>query len=86
MSEINRRDLIKTLGLSLVSGIALTSSVHSETELTAETEQFFRSDLQLDKPVTAITLGAGARGNVYGNYAVNYPKNLDIVGVAEPIW
>ncbi len=85
MSEINRRDLIKTLGLSLVSGLALTSAVHSENELTAETEQFFRSDLQLDKPVTAITLGAGARGNVYGNYAVSYPKNLDIVGVAEPI-
>ena len=35
-------------------------------------------------PVTAITLGAGARGNVYGDYAVEYPGELDIVGVAEP--
>jgi predicted dehydrogenase len=35
--------------------------------------------------VTAITLGAGARGNVYGNYAAAYPQQLDIVGVAEPI-
>lgn len=37
------------------------------------------------KPVRAITLGAGARGNVYGNYAVRFPDELDIVGVAEPI-
>lgn len=63
----------------------MSSNVFSETELTAETEKFFQTDLQLDKPITAITLGAGARGNVYGNYAVNFPKNLDIVGVAEPI-
>jgi hypothetical protein len=85
MSKLDRRDLLKTLSLSLVSGLALPNAVFSETELTKEIEQFFRSDLQLEKPVTAITLGAGARGNVYGNYAVSYPKNLDIVGVAEPI-
>lgn len=85
MSKVNRRDLLKTLSLSLVSGLALPNAVHSEPDSTPEPKQFFRSDLQLDKPVTAITLGAGARGNVYGNYAVSYPKNLDIVGVAEPI-
>ncbi|MCB0644742.1 MAG: Gfo/Idh/MocA family oxidoreductase [Phaeodactylibacter sp.] len=39
----------------------------------------------LAKKITAITLGAGNRGNVYGNYAVEYPEELDIVGVAEPI-
>src|SRR5688500_19808137 len=37
------------------------------------------------KPVTAITLGAGNRGNVYGNYALEYPHHMTIVGVAEPI-
>ena len=36
-------------------------------------------------PITAITLGAGSRGNVYGNYAVEFPNELNIVGVAEPI-
>ncbi len=40
---------------------------------------------KLDKPITAITLGAGNRGNVYGNYATEYPDQLNIVGVAEPI-
>ena len=40
---------------------------------------------KMPKPVSAITLGAGNRGNVYGNYAIEYPDQLDIVGVAEPI-
>lgn len=39
---------------------------------------------QLAKPVTAITIGAGARGNVYGDYAIEYPEQLKIVGVADP--
>ena len=37
------------------------------------------------KKLKAIVLGAGNRGNVYGDYAVSYPEQLDIVGVAEPI-
>ncbi|PTM14544.1 MAG: oxidoreductase [Bacteroidetes bacterium] len=40
---------------------------------------------QLSKTITAIVCGAGNRGNVYGNYAAEYPTQLDIVGVAEPI-
>jgi predicted dehydrogenase len=36
-------------------------------------------------PITAVTLGAGSRGNVYGNYAVQFPREINIVGVAEPI-
>jgi predicted dehydrogenase len=39
----------------------------------------------MGKPVTAITLGAGNRGTVYGNYAANFPGEMKIVGVAEPI-
>jgi predicted dehydrogenase len=38
-----------------------------------------------DKPVTAIVLGAGNRGTVYGNFAAAYPEQMDFVGVAEPI-
>lgn len=38
----------------------------------------------LEKPVTAIILGAGNRGNVYGGYSILHPDELQIVGVAEP--
>ena len=40
---------------------------------------------QPKRPVTAIVAGAGNRGNVYGRYALEFPGELDIVGVAEPI-
>ncbi|HXL58853.1 MAG TPA: Gfo/Idh/MocA family oxidoreductase [Chitinophagaceae bacterium] len=35
------------------------------------------------KPVTAILIGAGHRGNIYANYAVLHPDELNITGVAE---
>ncbi len=85
MTKVNRRDLLKTLSFSVGASLVFPGASFSEPGLTVETERSFKSDLQLDKPITAITLGAGARGNVYGNYAITYPKNLDIVGVAEPI-
>jgi predicted dehydrogenase len=37
------------------------------------------------KPLTAIVIGAGNRGNVYAGYALKYPDELKIVGVAEPV-
>jgi predicted dehydrogenase len=33
---------------------------------------------------SAIVIGAGDRGTVYGNYAISYPNRLDIIAVAEP--
>jgi hypothetical protein len=39
----------------------------------------------LDNPVTAIVIGAGARGNTYGGYALKNPGEIAIVGVAEPV-
>ena len=37
------------------------------------------------RPVTAIVMGAGNRGNVYASYSARFPEELKIVGVAEPI-
>jgi len=37
------------------------------------------------RPITAAVMGAGARGNVYAGYALKFPDELRIVGVAEPI-
>lgn len=37
------------------------------------------------KPITAVLLGAGLRGSLaYGPYAMQHPKNLEFVAVAEP--
>lgn len=37
------------------------------------------------KPITAIVLGAGNRGNTYSGYSLKFPQELKIIGVAEPI-
>jgi len=82
-SSFSRRDALKFLSLATAS-LPLSSWARNE-----KGERIILPDNPLHKkpkkPVTAITCGAGARGNVYGNYAVQYPDQLDIVGVAEPI-
>lgn len=82
---MNRRSLIKTLTLSLGGTIISTETLGKIAEDT------FLYELPANprhkpmvKTVTAITLGAGNRGNVYGGYAVKFPNDLKIVGVAEP--
>ena len=84
MNEISRRTALKNLSLGL-AGLVFTSSATARNE---HGEPLILPDPHRPKPkkvVTAITLGAGNRGNVYGNYASKYPDELDIVGVAEPI-
>lgn len=80
----SRRSLLKNIGLALGA-----SNLPSFTSLTVTEEEnpilLPNTSLNLAKPVTAIVLGAGNRGNIYGSYAIQYPQNLDIVAVAEPI-
>ncbi len=82
----SRRKLLKAMGLTAGSLAALPVSSWAKNE---SGERIILPDslyqARLAKPITAITCGAGARGNVYGNYAVQYPDQLKVVGVAEPI-
>ena len=34
--------------------------------------------------IDTIIVGAGGRGNAYGGFALEYPHELNVVGVAEP--
>lgn len=36
------------------------------------------------RPITAVVLGAGSRGDIYASYALAHPEELEIVAVAEP--
>ena len=88
MKKIDRRNALKNLAIGIGSASLLSSplSGFANTEAKGNTipiKDFGNSDI--DKPITAITLGAGSRGNVYGNYGIQFPKELNIVGVAEPI-
>jgi hypothetical protein len=82
---MDRRESLKALSGIIVGGTFFPWSASAQNEagepLILPEETRFRPAA----PVTAITLGAGSRGNVYGDYAVEYPDELNIVGVAEPI-
>src|SRR6516164_904738 len=40
--------------------------------------------IKIKKPVTAILIGAGHRGSIYADYAIEHPDEFKIVAVAEP--
>ena len=88
--SITRRQALKTMGLTLGAATLGIRAFPGEHRMISEyplnfDDVFKPVENPLGRPVTAITCGAGARGNVYGNYAVSFPDQVRIVGVAEPI-
>jgi predicted dehydrogenase len=88
--QISRRQALKTLGLTLgaaalgLKGFTQVADNIFEYELNLN-EVYKPISNPLNRPITAITCGAGSRGNVYGGYAVSFPDQIDIIGVAEPV-
>ncbi len=82
---ITRRQLLKTLGaaagVAVLSGFVEDQETIQIPELSAENPLYRKPE----KAIKVVTIGAGNRGNVYGNYALSYPDEMDVVGVAEPI-
>ena len=88
MKKIDRRKAIKNLtiglgGASLLSNPLVGYANTITNSKTIPSKKIGNSNIK--NPVTVITLGAGGRGNVYGNYGIKFPNELNIVGVAEPI-
>ena len=88
MKKIDRRKAIKNLTMGLGGATLLSTPLsgfaHTDTNSkTIPSKEIGNPGIK--NPVTAITLGAGGRGNVYGNYGLQFPKELNIIGVAEPI-
>jgi hypothetical protein len=83
---MNRRELLKSFGLS-IGGTIISTKVLAR--LADDTYEYEIPPNPMHKPasktITAITLGAGNRGTVYGNFAAAFPGEMKIVGVAEPI-
>ena len=86
MKNVTRRKMLQNLGLAAGGFLATPLMGYDEHDQKLHLPDV--SKLRTSgppNPVKAITLGAGNRGNVYGNFALKYPEILDIVGVAEPI-
>jgi hypothetical protein len=82
---MNRRNLLKTISITLGASVVSTEVLGSLSK-----NSFIynitpnKAHKPLTKAVTAIVIGAGNRGNVYGNFSLKFPNDLDIIGVAEP--
>ena len=83
--SIQRRELLRRLGFLTLGTTAGGFAWGQPVDRTLHLRPIRPEAPRLQKKITAIVCGAGNRGNVYGNYAVEYPDQLDIVGVAEPI-
>lgn len=70
-----------------VSGLAITPLVGYSSNKTKSDQKIGKisADNKFASPIKVITIGAGNRGNTYGDYAEAYPNEMDIIGVAEPI-
>ena len=85
-SAWNRRSVLKSLGLAAV-GVPLVGNSIENSRKEINSLPLFKNDKRkLKEPVKAIVCGAGGRGWLaYSSYALKYPDELQIVGVAEPI-
>jgi len=82
--KINRRQSLKSMGLlGLSLGVGPIDDPNIIKRTFNESGSFHEGSIS--KKLTAIVCGAGARGNTYGKYALEYPDELDVIGVAEPI-
>ena len=79
-----RRDMLKMLGAAAAFPAVAGGRTTGSQEI-LPTLQGQDNWLKPKRPLTAIVIGAGARGNVYSGYAAKFPEELKIVGVAEPI-
>ncbi len=83
---MDRRAALKTFGLTLGAAAVRPNA------LTRLGDNVFEYSLTggaapqpMARPMTAITIGAGNRGNVYGGYAAKFTDQIKIIGVAEPV-
>ncbi|MHA2163397.1 MAG: Gfo/Idh/MocA family protein [Candidatus Thorarchaeota archaeon] len=47
--------------------------------------QMSSDQINMERPVCIVIVGAGDRGTVYSKYAIEHPERAQVVGVAEPI-
>lgn len=85
LKNISRRDLLKLMSTAAGTAAIPFSSFAYDHPSEKMFLPLFPEGASPARPVTAITCGAGSRGNVYGNFALSYADQLDIIGVAEPI-
>jgi len=85
-NQNTRRDLLKTLGIACIAPafMGFTSPI---PENTIELEENYINDKhkKIEKPLTCVLIGAGNRGWSLSAYAAQFPDQLKIIAIAEPV-
>ncbi|MDD4645101.1 MAG: Gfo/Idh/MocA family oxidoreductase [Bacteroidales bacterium] len=85
MNTTSRRSAILKFGALIAGAGTVPDLIGKELDDVRILPGYAGNTSPVSRPLTAIVIGAGNRGNVYAGYALKYPDELKIVGVAEPI-
>jgi hypothetical protein len=80
---LSRREALKALGI-IAGGASLALGVGAKAagDETRARTSIPAPGLKLDRPITAIVMGAGNRGTyAYGKYALQNPDHLDVISM-----
>lgn len=87
-NDVNRRDVLRAAGAVAGAGLVFPAFARAANENNSADILGKHEDcdwIKPKRPVTAIIIGAGGRGNCYAGYAPAHKDEWKIVGVAEPI-
>jgi predicted dehydrogenase len=89
MKNWTRRDWLKTLGLASLIPVSSTIDAENPVLIDLDDPDIFEFPHNafhrpIEKPITCIVIGAGARGNTYSSYTERFKGEMNIIGVAEP--
>lgn len=84
-NQWTRREMLKRSGLLAMGAPFINSTFQGIGEVHSIAIPSEEHVVKPERPITAVVLGAGNRGNVYSGYSLKFPDGLKIVGVAEPI-
>lgn len=82
---MKRRNALKTIGTAVGAAAIFPTIKSSAQEPHTLGQPRSYEWIKPSRPLRAVVLGAGNRGHVYAGYALKFPEELQIVGVAEPI-
>lgn len=94
---MNRKEFLKRLGVLTVGASLVGVDVGAMAADTSAAAPAMPADdaddkidvsvkplkADVDKPITAIIIGAGSRGNVYARYSGKFPETMKVVGVSD---
>ena len=85
-TNLKRRDALKSMSLLALGTPFAARGMSSEVNTFPFPNIPVYSKRKNKKPVSVIVIGAGSRGwGAYSSYGLKFPKELKVVGVAEPI-